>query len=105
MIAIIAILGNMEKIAVFFFIPYIIEVILKSRGRLKKESFVKLNSDGSLDMPYEKIYSLSHLSVYILKKIKPSKKVYEKEVVYLINAFQIFIIILGIIIFRNDLFR
>ena len=46
-------------------------------------------------MPYEKIYGLEHLSILILKKIKPSKKVFEKEVVYLINGFQILIIILG----------
>ena len=39
LIAIVAILGNIEKIAVFFFIPYIIETGLKLRGRLKKYSF------------------------------------------------------------------
>ncbi len=95
LIAIIAILGNIEKIAIFFFIPYIIEVILKSRGKLKKHSFGKLNIDGSLELPYKKIYGLEHLSILILKKIKPSKKVYEKEVVYLIHFFQIIVIILG----------
>ena len=95
LIASIAILGDIEKIAVFFFIPYITEVVLKIRGKLKKESFAKINKDGSLEMPYKKIYSLTHLSVYILKKIKPNKKAFEKEVVYLINSFQILIIILG----------
>jgi len=105
MIACMAILGNIEKIAVFFFTPYIIETILKLRGGLKKESFAKLNDDGSLEMPYEKIYGLEHMAIYILKKIKPGKKVYEKDVVYLINAFQVLIVILGIIIFRNDLLK
>ncbi len=105
LIAIIAILGNVEKIAVFFFIPYIIETILKLRGKLKKESFAKVKEDGSLEMPYEKIYGLEHLAIYILKKIKPSKKVYEKEVVCLINFFQILIIIIGFIIFRIDVFK
>jgi len=95
LIAIIAILGNIEKIAIFFFIPYIIEVILKSRGKLKKHSFGKLNTDGSLELPYKKIYGLEHLSILILKKTKPSKKVYEKEVVYLIHFFQIIVIIFG----------
>ncbi len=95
MIALITILGNIEKIAVFFFIPYILETALKSRGKLVKESFAKVEEDGSLNMPYEKIYGLEHLAIYLLKKIKPNKKVYEKEVVYFINAFQIFIIILG----------
>lgn len=104
LIAIIAILGNIEKIAIFFFIPYILETILKSRGKLKKESFAKVNADGSLEMPYDKIYGLEHLAIYVLKKIKPSKKVYEKEVVYLINAFQILIVAVGFIIFRNQIF-
>jgi len=99
LIAIIAILGNMEKIAVFFFIPYICEVILKSRGKLEIQSFAKLNNDGSLEQPHKKIYGLEHLAVLILKKIKPSKKVYEKDVVLLINGFQIIIILLGFWLF------
>ena len=99
LIACIAILGNIEKIAVFFFLPYIVETILKSRGRLKKESFAKLNSDGSLEQPYDKIYGLEHLAIKILKKIKHSKKAYEWEVVYLINGVQALIILLGILIF------
>ncbi|MDO8528340.1 MAG: glycosyl transferase family 4 [Nanoarchaeota archaeon] len=97
LIAMIAILGNLEKIAIFFFIPYILETILKVRGKLKKQSFARVNPDGSLEVPYEKIYGLEHLAIFILKKVK--KKVYEKDVVYLINGFQIFIIILGMILF------
>jgi len=104
LIATIAILGNLEKIAVFFFIPYIMETILKSRGKLVKHSFAKVNPDGSLEMPYEKIYGVEHLAIYILKKIKPSKKVYEKDVVLLINSFQILIIIIGILLFGRGLF-
>ena len=96
LIAAIAILGNIEKIALFFFIPYILETGLKLRGGLKKESFAKVNEeDGSLEAPYKKIYGLEHLAIKILKKVKPSNKVYEKEVVWLINAFQIVIIVLG----------
>jgi len=99
MIALIAILGNVEKIAIFFFIPYIIETALKSRGKLKKESFAKVKKDGSLDLPYGKIYGLEHFAIYLLKKIKKSGRVYEKEVVYLINGFQIVIVILGFSLF------
>lgn len=104
LIAIIAILGNIEKIAVFFFIPYIIETGLKLRGNLKKESFVKVNTDGSLDVPYRKFYSLGHIAVYLLKKIKKDKKVYEKEIVFMINSFQILVIISGLILFRGTIF-
>jgi len=97
LIAGIAILGNIEKIAVLFFIPYIIETGLKLRGKLKKESFAKVNNDGSLEMPYEKIYGLEHLAIKILKKIKPSKKVYERDVVYLINSFQLIVIMIALL--------
>jgi len=99
MIAMIAILGNIEKIAIFFFIPYILETVLKLRGRLKKHSFGKPNPYGSLEAPYDKIYGLEHLAIKILKKIKPSKKVYEKEVSWLIHGFQIVIIIIGFLLF------
>jgi len=99
LIAGMAILGNFEKIAVFVFIPYIIETGLKLRGNLKKASFGKPNKDNSLEMPYKKIYGLEHLSIYILKRIKPSKKVYETDVVWLIHAFQIAIILLAFFMF------
>lgn len=98
-IAAIAILGNAEKIALFFFIPYLFEIILKLRGKLNKQSFGKPNKDGSLEMPYDRIYGLEHLAIFILKKMKPSKKVYENDVVYLINGFQIVIILLGFALF------
>jgi UDP-N-acetylglucosamine--dolichyl-phosphate N-acetylglucosaminephosphotransferase len=98
-IAVIAILGDSEKIALFFFIPYFIEMVLKLRGKLKKQSFGKPNKDGSLEMPYDKIYGLEHLAIFLLKKIKPSKKVYENDVVYAINGFQILVILLGFVLF------
>ncbi len=104
LIAIIAILGNVEKIAIFFFIPYIIETLLKVRGGLSKESFARLNKDGSLELPYSKFYGLEHIAIYLLKKIKKDGKVYEKEVVYLINIFQILIILLGLFLFRGPIF-
>lgn len=102
LIAIVAILGNIEKVAVFFFIPYIIETVLKVRGGLKSGSFAKVNSDGSLDNKYDKIYGLTHLSVFVLGKFK--KKVKEQDVVYLINLFQVIVILVGLIIFRNGIF-
>ena len=103
LIASIAILGNIEKIAVFFFIPYILEVILKIRSKIniKQKGFVHNfgvpNKEGGLELRYNKIYSITHLSLFILKKFK--KKVYEKDVVYLINGFQLFVILLGFLIF------
>jgi len=102
LIAMIAILGSFEKIAVFFFIPYIIETILKSRGKLKKHSFGKPLNDGSLDLKYDRVYSLTHLSILVLRKmkIKPT----EKHVVYSIWIFQVVIILLGLLIFKKGIF-
>jgi len=99
LIAGMAILGDFQKIAIFVFIPYIIEMILKSRGKLRKQSFGKPNEDGSLEMPYDKIYGLEHLAIYILKRIKKSKKVYENDVVYLIHGFQLIFIIIAYLLF------
>jgi len=99
LIVAIAVLGNIEKIAVFFFIPYILETILKIRGKLKIHNFGRPQPDRSLELRYRKTYSLTHLSIKILKKIKASGKVYEKDVTRLIHGFQIFIIILGFLLF------
>ncbi|MBU2616279.1 MAG: glycosyl transferase family 4 [Nanoarchaeota archaeon] len=99
LIACMAILGNFEKIALFVFIPYIMETGLKLRGNLRKQSFGKPNEDGSLDLLYEKIYGLEHLAIYLLKKIKKSEKVYENDVVWLIHGFQILFVILAYLIF------
>ncbi|MDP3027344.1 MAG: glycosyl transferase family 4 [Nanoarchaeota archaeon] len=102
LIAVMAIFGNFEKIAIFVFIPYILEVFLKLRGRLKKQSFAIPGKDGSLEMPYNKIYGLTHLSLFVIKKFK--KKVYEKDVTYLIFVFQIILCLSALIIFRGELF-
>ncbi|MBU2616371.1 MAG: glycosyl transferase family 4 [Nanoarchaeota archaeon] len=99
LIACMAILGNFEKIALFVFIPYVMETGLKLRGKLEKQSFGLPNEDGSLDLPYEKIYGLEHLAIAVLKKTKPSKKVYENDVVWLIHGFQILFVILAYFIF------
>lgn len=90
MIAGMAILGNFEKIAFIVFIPYIFEVVLKSRGKLKRQSFGVPTRDGRLRMPYDKIYGLEHLAIKIL-----GKGATEKKVVYLIHSLQILFILIG----------
>ena len=102
LIAIIAILGNFEKMALFFFIPYAIETVLKLRGRLTKQSFSKPNKDGTLDLRYEKIYGLEHLSIYLMKKINIAPT--ERKVVLSIWFFQIIIIVIGFLIFGKGVF-
>ena len=96
LIGVVAILGNIEKIAIFFFIPYILEFFLKARGKLKKESFSVVQKDGSLELK-EGIYGLEHIAIWILRKVKG--KAYEWEVPLLINAFQILVVVVGFILF------
>ncbi len=102
LIACAAIFGKIETIAVFFFLLYIVEVFLKSRGGLKKQSFGKPNKLDELEMPYDKIYGVEHWAIAMLKKIKG--KVYENDVVRFINIVQLAIILVGLLIFRSVLF-
>lgn len=99
MIASVVILGNIEKIAIFFFIPYILEMFLKLRGKLKVQSFGEIQKDGSLKLRQKGIYGLEHLAIVLLRAIKPSRKAYEWEVPLVINLFQLAIIIIGFILF------
>jgi len=102
LIAGMAILGNFEKIAVFVFIPYIIEVFLKARGKLKKQSFGIPDKKGNLRMPYKKVYGLTHFAIKVLRIFK--KNVTEKDVVRLLFIFQIVICLLALYLFRGNLF-
>lgn len=94
-IAIIAILGNVERFALFIFFPYFVELVLKARGFFRKESFAKVLPDGSLEAPYEKVYGLEHLVIKILKKCL--KRVTEKDVVTTILALEAFLVCIAFI--------
>ena len=96
MIAIVAILGDAEKLAAFFFIPYFVELVLKARGKFRKESFAKLKKDGSLDVPYNKIYGLEHLVIKFLKRTR--ERVTEQSVVYTLYAVQLVFVIVGLLL-------
>lgn len=60
-VAVVAILGNIEKFALYAFSLWIIEAILKARSGFKAESFGQLGPDGTLHAPPGKICSLTHL--------------------------------------------
>ncbi len=60
-VAVVAIIGNMEKFAIYCFAPWFLEFLLKLRSGLKAENYGILQSDGTLKSRYEKIYSLTHL--------------------------------------------
>jgi len=89
LIACIAIVGNIQRIAVILFIPYAIDSLLSLRKRFRAEAFAKVNDDGSLEQPYDKIYHLTHLAVAVLGRAK--KMVYERDVVALICGIEVVI--------------
>jgi UDP-N-acetylglucosamine--dolichyl-phosphate N-acetylglucosaminephosphotransferase len=75
----VAILGDMEKIAVILFVPYAMDFFLQLRCGFNFEAFAKVNEDGSLEVPDHGIDHLTHLAVAVLKRVK--RKVYERDVV------------------------
>jgi len=96
MIAIVAIVGNMEKIAAILFIPYFVELLLKLRGKFKKESFAEINADGGLSV--KGIYGLEHLMVRFIGKFK--KKVKELEVVVGIWLLEAVFVVIALMAFN-----
>jgi len=78
-IACLAILANVEKLAIMAFIPYFIDFILKARSRMKAEEFGKAQPDGSLLKPYEKYFGLPHIMIDVICRIKG--KAYERDIV------------------------
>lgn len=96
---IIAIMANLEKVIIILFIPYILEFILKLRGKFQKESFAQVQEDGTLRPRYEKIYGLEHIAVRIFNKLKI--KTTERKVVYLLHGFQLCFVIITIITSRG----
>jgi UDP-N-acetylglucosamine--dolichyl-phosphate N-acetylglucosaminephosphotransferase len=101
MIGTLAILGSMERLAVWLFMPYFVEMLLYFRARVidkmgDVQAFAKPNADGSLELPYEHLYDTTHLAIWVLKKVKA--KVYERDVVLFIVIVQILIAISGMIL-------
>jgi len=96
-IAIVAILGNIEKFGAILFIPYILEFFLKLRGKMQKESFGRLQRDGSITNRYSKWYSLTHVAIAFLRKAKG--KAYERQVVYTLLSGQLLIAIVTVLYF------
>ncbi|VVB64083.1 Phospho-N-acetylmuramoyl-pentapeptide-transferase [uncultured archaeon] len=94
--ACIAILGNMEKIAVVLFLPYAFDFFIQAAGGFRKEAFAKANRDESLEKPYKGIYHLTHLAIAVLKQLKG--KVYERDVVLLLCGIEVAVAVLGIFI-------
>jgi len=102
LIAIMAILGDVEKYALIIFIPYFFELLFKLRGNLEKESFAKVAEDGTLLGPHEKWYGIEHVAISFLRNIKG--KATEKGVVYTIFSVQILCSLVSLGLFYLSVF-
>jgi len=98
-IACVAILGNVEKMAAFLFIPYFFDFFLPLRKKLKVEAFAKVGEDGSLSLPYKGIYDMTHGAIACLSIFK--KKVREQDVVLSILALEVVLVIVSLLIWGN----
>lgn len=92
--ACIAILGDMEKLAIILFLPYALDFVMQARCGFRMEAFARVNEDGSLEKPYKGIFHITHLAIIMLRLLKG--KVYEREVVQLLIAIEIAIAITAI---------
>ena len=70
------IVGNVEKIGFYIFLPWIVEAFLKLRSGFTARSYGDLQKDGTLKAPYNEIYSLTHVAMKGLPKIgiRPTEK-------------------------------
>lgn len=93
-IAVVAIVGDNERSAVLLFIPYFVEFVLKLRGMFQKESLAVPMADGSLRSKYVKWYSLNHVVISFLRKVK--RRAYEWEITGMLLGFEL-VIALGVI--------
>jgi UDP-N-acetylglucosamine--dolichyl-phosphate N-acetylglucosaminephosphotransferase len=85
--AIFAVLGMFQTATILIMAPYILEGLIKSREipyyirkrkPFKPECFGKISRDNSMVEPYKEIWSLTHVFIKIIRKIKG--KVYENDV-------------------------
>lgn len=96
LVAVVAILGNLEKVAIILFIPYIIEFLLKLRSRFRAESFGVPDKGDRLSPMYDRIYSLPHVAMIVYRKLF-RRKPKEYDVVLLLMLFELVFVALALI--------
>ena len=86
----VVLIGNLEKIGILLFIPWIIESFLKLKGKFKVRSFGDLQRDGTIKAPYNEIYSLTHIAMKFPLWFG-SKRFNEKQLTMSLILFEILI--------------
>ncbi|MGM5482957.1 MAG: MraY family glycosyltransferase [Nanobdellota archaeon] len=95
-IAIVAILGNIERFALYIFPLYFIELLLKLRGKFRPDWTCRLKSDNTLSNKGN-INTVPHIAIVILKKLKI--KPTERAVVLSILLVQVAITVLACLMY------
>ncbi len=94
------VIGNAEKLGILLFIPWIIEALLKLRGKFKVRSYGDLQSDGSIKAPYQKIYSLTHVAMKLPRWLGMKRGFNEKQIATLLVGGEI-ILAIATLVFYN----
>lgn len=94
------VIGNAEKLGILLFIPWIIEALLKLRGRFDVRSYGDLQKDGTLRAPYKNIYSLTHVAMKLPFWLGMKRGFTEKQVASILIASQIFLSV-AVLLFYN----
>ncbi len=81
-IAVIAIIGNIEKAALVSTVPFFVEFFLKARSKFKAQSY-GYYYNGKVKIDYKKIYSIPHF-------FARTGKFTEKQIVYFMILIQLF---------------
>ncbi len=70
LIACVAVLGNMEKLALVLFLPYFLDFLLPLRRGFNVEAFGVPRGDGTLLPKYNGIYDLTHLALKVQLRLR-----------------------------------
>ncbi len=95
------VLNDFQKFGVTLFLLYFIELALFTRGLkdgVYKENFAKVDNNGLLYPPYSKSYSLTHVAIKIVNKIK-GRGAKEREVVLVLLMLQTIVGVITLAIF------
>ncbi|MFH1246958.1 MAG: hypothetical protein V1644_01125 [Candidatus Micrarchaeota archaeon] len=87
------VIGNAEKLGILLFTPWMIEALLKLRGKFKVRSYGDLQKDGTIKAPYPKIYSLTHVAMRLPYWLGMKKGFTEKQIATVLIAGEIILTI------------
>lgn len=94
------VVGNFEKFGLTVFVLYFVELALFLRGLANgvyKENFGLPRPDGSLEPPYDKCYSLTHVAIKLLKATRG--RATERGVVLLVWLLQALVCVISIVVY------